>query len=354
MNERKELTFKNADAYLVFDSDMRFYLTGQRTSFGCVVLTRGKKFYISDSRYETALREALPDYEIIIVKKDEFYTALRDILNNCKALRAGFEDDVISYINFTELKKELGKTVKLVKSSKEYADLRAVKTQKEIETITHALKITQNAYEIGISKLRAGVTEREIAAVLIYEMIKSGADDYAFPPIVSFGANTAKPHHAPDDTPLKTGDAVMIDMGAKYRGYCADFTRTVFYGEPNPKLKEIYGIVLDAQTLALNSMKAGISAIEADSFAREYIKGKNYDKEFGHGSGHGLGVKIHDEPNLAPKSKSKLLKNMVVTVEPGIYIPDLGGVRIEDLAVITKNGAINLTTTKKNLTILKT
>lgn len=345
--------YDKADVFLIFDGDMRFYLTGERVSFGCVVLTEKSNFYISDSRYETALKEALPDFEIIIVKRDGLYEGISGLLKRLGAAAAGFEDDILSCDSFAKLKKALGKTVKLVKASKDFAEMRAIKSKPELDKILQAQKITQNAYHAGLARLKAGVTEREVAAVLIYEMIKGGADDYAFFPVVSFGANSAKPHHSPDDTALKKGDTVMMDLGAKYKGYCADMTRTVFYGEPSRELAQIYEIVLAAQNAALSALKPGITCHEADSYARGYIRSKGYDKEFGHGTGHGVGVKIHDEPSLAPDNMSLLKPGMVVTVEPGIYLPGKGGVRIEDMAVITESGAYNMTTTRKELTIIK-
>ena len=345
--------YDNADVYLIFDADMRFYLTGQRVSSGCVVLTKKSNFYITDSRYETALREALPNFEIIIAKRDALYTAVAELLKRLDAASVGFEDDTISYRDFNDLKSAAGKTAKFVPSSKSFSEMRAVKTKQELEKIQNAQRITELAYKAAITRLWAGVSEREIAAFIIYEMIRGGADDYAFFPIVSFGPNTDKPHHSPDDTRLEKGDVVMLDMGAKYQGYCTDMTRTVFYGEPSKEFVKIYEIVLGAQLTALNNIKAGVTCNEADSYAREYIRGNGYDKEFGHGSGHGVGVKIHDEPNLTSGNMTILRANMVVTVEPGLYLPGLGGVRIEDIAVVTETGVTNLTTVKKELTILK-
>lgn len=345
--------YDKADAYLIFDAGMRFYLTGQIVSSGCVVLTKKSNFYITDSRYETALREALPNFEIIIAKRDCLFQAVAELLKRLEAVSVGFEDETITYNTFNELKAVLGKTVKYVGTSKSFSEMRAVKTKQEIDKISAAQKLTEAAFNAAVSRLWAGVTEREIASIIIYEMIRNGADDYAFFPVVSFGHNSAQPHHSPDDTHLEKGDVVMIDLGAKYQGYCTDMTRTLFYGEPSKDLAKIYEIVLGAQMTALNNIKAGVTCNEADSYAREYIRSNGYDKEFGHGSGHGVGVKIHDEPSLSPNNMTVLRANMVVTVEPGIYLPGLGGVRIEDLVVITEAGVVNMTTVKKELTILK-
>lgn len=345
--------YDKADMFLIFDADMRFYLTGQKVSFGCVVLTKKANFYISDSRYETALREALQNFEIIIVKRDGLFPAIGELAKRLDAASAGIEDESLTYRDYLGLKAALGKKVAFVKSGKDLNGMRAIKTKQELDKIYAAQKITERAFEAGIDRLKAGITEREIAAVIIYEMLKGGADDYSFFPIVSFGANSAKPHHSPDDTRLEKGNLVMIDLGAKYRGYCADMTRTVFYGEPSKDFIKIYDIVLGAQLSALRAIRANITCHEADSYAREYIRANGYEKEFGHGTGHGVGVKIHEEPNLAPGNQERLRPGMVVTVEPGIYLPGLGGVRIEDLVVITETNVSNMTTAKKELTILK-
>ncbi len=345
--------YNKAGAYIVFDADMRFYLTGQKVSFGCVVLTKKANFYISDSRYETALRTSLPDYEIIIVKRDGLYPALCALKDKLGITTFGVEDETLTYNDFVALKTALGRNAVLINASREFGSMRAIKSQAELDKIIAAQKLTRLAYEAALDRLKAGVTEREVAAVIVYEMLRGGADDYAFFPIVSFGENSAKPHHSPDDTRLNKGNIVMLDLGAKYRGYCSDMTRTVFYGEPGKDMERIYNIVLSAQESALGGIKPGMTCHEADSLAREYIRAKGFDKEFGHGSGHGVGVKIHDEPSLSPGNTAVLTEGMVVTVEPGIYLPGHGGVRIEDMIYITETGTTNLTNVKKGLTIIK-
>jgi Xaa-Pro aminopeptidase len=241
----------------------------------------------------------------------------------------------------------------LVNGSDEINDLRAVKSEAELSDIAAAQKITARAYSRTLEKLRAGVTERELAAELLFDMLSDGADDYAFRPIIAFGANAAAPHHTPDDTKLKKGDCVLFDVGARYRGYCSDMSRTVFYKEPEERLAEIYALVAEAQSRILNNLAAGMTGHEADSFAREYFTARGVLKSFGHGSGHGVGVFIHEKPSLSAGSADVLRKGMVVTVEPGLYLPGLGGVRIEDMVVITDTGARNMTDVKKDLLIIK-
>jgi Xaa-Pro aminopeptidase len=344
--------FQGIGAFLIFGADNRYYFSRKSVSFGCIVLTQNKRFYITDSRYETYLREGLSGYEIIITRRNTFYKAIRDALLREGVKEAAFEDDELTVRQLDELKAALP-DITLTAGGERVNELRAVKTEDEIRLISEAQSITERAFNAAVDELRRDVTEREIAARIVFEMLSAGADEVAFNPIVSFGDNTAKPHHAPDDRRLQKGDAVMLDIGARFKGYCSDMTRTLFYGEPDKELLKIYDIVLKAQTAALSGIKAGISCNEADSYAREYIKRFGYANEFGHGTGHGVGVKIHEAPSLSAGSDKLLVKDMVVTVEPGIYLPGKGGVRIEDMARVTDTGVINLTAVKKELKIIK-
>jgi Xaa-Pro aminopeptidase len=347
-----ELNFDGVDAYLILSASNRYYFSHQAVSSGAVVLSRDARIYISDSRYETYLKEDPAGFEIVMAKRAEFYAAVAAALEKLNAQTVAFEDDELTCAEYNSLRASV-KGVKFVKGSETVNALRAVKTEEEIALIAEAQRITAHAFEAGLSVLKTGVTEREVAAEIVYDMIRSGADECAFNPVVSFGAEAAKPHHAPGDARLEKGSGVLIDIGAKYGGYCADMTRTVFYGEPEPPLAKIYEVVLKAQSNILNHIKAGMTCHEADSLAREYIKSEGYGAFFGHGSGHGLGVKIHEEPNLSPGVQTILKSGMVVTAEPGIYVPGLGGVRIEDMARVTEGGAVNLTNVRKELQIVK-
>ena len=341
---------------MILSESNRYYFSHKTVSSGAVILSPEAKVYISDSRYETYLKEDPAGFEIVMAKRTEFHASIAAALQKLGARTVAFEDGELTVADYDAIKealKPLIKGVKFVKGSAAVNSVRAIKSEEEFGFIAEAQRITARAYDAGIALLKAGVAEREVCAEIVFEMIRSGADGPAFDPIVSFGENAAKPHHSPGDKRLEKGMCVMIDIGAKAKGYCADMTRTVFYCEPDPRLTEIYGIVKEAQGNILRHITAGMTCHEADSLAREYIKAKGYDAHFGHGSGHGLGVKIHEEPSLAPNVKTALQKDMIVTVEPGIYIPELGGVRIEDMARITEGEAVNLTNVKKELAIIK-
>lgn len=226
-----------------------------------------------------------------------------------------------------------------------------IKSEEEIINMTMAQRITENALAAVLPKLRGGVTELDIAAEINKEIVKLGGEGTAFDTIVAFGENAAECHHVPTSRELEKGDIVLIDMGAVKNGYCSDMTRTFYFGHPPAELVKIFDLVLTAQRLVLKNLKAGMTGREADAIAREYLRSNGYDKEFCHTLGHGVGKEIHENPRLATYSDTVLEENMVVTVEPGVYIEGWGGVRIEDMVVIKKDSIINLTETDKSLII---
>lgn len=223
------------------------------------------------------------------------------------------------------------------------ANIPTVKSAEEIDLMKKAQRITETALSNIIHRIKAGITETELAAEIDKEFIKLGADGSAFPSIVAFGESAAECHHIPTERKLEKGEIVLIDIGAKFNGYCSDMTRTFCYGIPDRKMSEIYAIVLGAQQSALRHIKAGMTCREADAIAREYIAANGYGKEFIHTLGHGVGKEVHEAPRLAVGNDIPLEAGMVVTVEPGIYIEGWGGVRIEDMAVIKNDGIDNLT-----------
>lgn len=226
-----------------------------------------------------------------------------------------------------------------------------IKTASEIEKMTAAQRITEKTLAYILPKLRTGVTETEIAAEIDKDFLRNGGEKPAFDTIVAFGENAAECHHIPTDRELEKGDIVLIDIGAMSGGYCSDMTRTFCYGNPDAEITRVYNLVLQAQKLVLKHIKAGMTGREADAIAREFLRSNGFDKEFCHTLGHGVGREIHEEPRLATYSDKVLEENMVVTVEPGVYIEGWGGVRIEDMVVIKKDGIINLTEFDKSLII---
>ena len=214
-----------------------------------------------------------------------------------------------------------------------------------------AQQIAEGALKRAVSKIKAGITERELMAEINYGMILGGAEKYSFETIVAFGANSAQPHHHPSDKKLDKNELILVDMGAKYNGYCSDMTRTFCIGSPDRQLVDVYGIVLEAQEYAIKNIKAGMTCHDVDSLAREYIAANGYGDNFGHSFGHGVGVDIHEDPRVGTNSETVLKPGMVITAEPGIYVPGLGGVRIEDMLVVKEDGVIDITSYDKKLVI---
>lgn len=336
------------DVYILQNEENRLYFCGVSTSFGAVILHKDRQVFITDFRYEFAVRAKLPDWELYFIKYSQYYDTISMIAESVGAKTVGFEDDSLSYGDYKLLKEAL-KDCTLKPCSQKINELRAVKTEKELSYIAKAQSIAEEALEETIKKIRPKISERDIVAELIYNIYKFGGDGVSFKPIVAMGINGAEPHHTFTDYKLEKDDLITIDMGVKYKGYCSDMTRTFTLGEPDPKLVEIYNIVLKAQEYALTNIKEGITAHEADSYAREYITANGYGKEFGHGLGHGVGLGIHEYPRVGNGSNIVLKENMVITVEPGIYVSGLGGVRIEDMVVVKKDGIQNLTQFSKNM-----
>ena len=341
--------FAKNDAILVMSGSNRRYFSDFDCSFGCVILTPEKKFLLTDFRYAAAAREKTEGIEVVSTAPDRLYDDVRRILASAKAKNVGFEDEYVSVAANKILKKELADYT-LRALGPELSSLRIVKTEEEIAKIRRAQEITETALTKTLSLLKAGVSEKDMSAELAYQFMTLG-DGLAFDSIVAFGENSADCHHVAGDRKLERGDIVLFDIGAKYRGYCADMTRTFCFGEPSQKLSDLYLLVLSAQQYVLKHLKAGVTGREADSMAREFFKANGYDSEFGHSLGHGVGIDIHEEPRLSASCDMPLHENAVVTIETGLYIEGFGGVRIEDLVVVKKDDIENLTNYDKSLII---
>ena len=344
-----EKLFENNDAVIVFGSSNRFYFTGLETSFGCVLIMPDRKFFYTDFRYELAARNIREGYELVITTPEKLYELIDDRLREAGAVNVGFDDNYVTVAGFKEIKKQL-KDYTFHSVANEIAELRAVKSDIEIEHIKKAQSITEKALSAVLSLLKPGVTEKDISAELTYRFLKFGADGLAFDNIVAFGENSSDCHHIAGDRKLEKGDIILFDIGAKANGYCSDMTRTFVFGEPSGKFSEIYELVLNAQQNVLKFLKAGMSGREADSIARELFRANGYDREFGHSLGHSVGIDIHENPRLSASNYDELPENCVVTVEPGLYLEKFG-VRIEDMVVIKKDGIENLTNFAKSIII---
>ncbi len=347
---QKELKKLRIDAYFVYYLPNVSYLTGFRGSSGYVLITKKKAFFITDFRYkEVSQKEIDKNFEIIIhsglARKLKEFRFIRYIK------RIGFEKAWVPYGTYRSLQKELGK--KFVPCPDLVRKIRICKNEEEIKNIIKAQRLNEKIFEEIISFIKPGKTkELDLAAEIEYRMKKIGGES-AFSPIVAVGTNSALPHAKPCNRVIKKGKPLKIDMGVKYKGWCSDMTRTVWIGsKPDERFKKIYQVVLDANKKAIDAVRAGVSGKDVDAVARKHIEEAGYGKYFGHGVGHGIGVEVHELPSLSPLSKDKLEKGMVFTIEPGIYIPGYGGVRIEDLVCIRNGDKFVITKTPKNLVIL--
>lgn len=342
------LNHKRLDAVIVLSDYNRQYLSGFTGTSGALIITPQKNYLVTDFRYIKQATNQAKGFEIINCKNG-LIPGIKELLEKENLINIGFEGHQISYDTYVELNKGM---ITLISISDTIDQIRKVKDSGEIKLIQQAADIVDKTYEYILTVVKAGMSERKIKALLESKMLELGADGPSFDTIVASGHRGALPHGVASDKIIEKGDMITLDFGAYYKCYCSDITRTFAIGEPDPKLKEIYNIVLSSQLKAINEIKPGMTVKEADALARDYIKSHGYGKEFGHSLGHGIGLDIHEGPLLSKSSTGKLEKNNCVTIEPGIYIDGLGGVRIEDDILITENGCDVFTKCTKDLIIL--
>lgn len=346
---RQSLQQADLPALLVTSAHSRRYLTGFTGTAGVAVITANEAFFITDFRYTEQANDQIEGYEII-EQKTTLIEAVAQLVEDKQLTKLGFEQDAMTYAEYDRyanaLKAELVPTSGLVEK------IRLIKTEDELTIIKQACKIADDAYEHILTFIKPGMTELEVSNELEFFMRKQGATSSSFDIIVASGTRSALPHGVATDKVIESGDFVTLDFGAYYNGYVSDVTRTLAVGEPSDKLKEIYQVVLDSQLLALEKIKPGMTGKEADAISRDYIASKGYGEAFGHSLGHGIGLEVHEGPGLSSRSDVVLEPGMVITIEPGIYLPGIGGVRIEDDALVTETGVEKLTHTSKELVIL--
>lgn len=340
------------DAAIFFDDANRYYFSKYHSSFGMVLLFSEKGYYITDSRYADEVSAVISsDFEVVTVTKSTAYEKVGELLASYNVKTLGYEDASLLHVEYLDLCSTFP-NVKFVGVSDVIGAMRAVKTDEEIAIIKRATQISDKVL-LSLQKfIKQGVTEKEVRDELEYQMRLLGAEGPAFDSIVAFGEHTAIPHAHCGEKKLEKGDFILIDFGAKVDSYCSDMTRTMSFGEPSSKLKAIYSTVQFAQKYTLDGIKSGLTGKEVDSFAREYLRARGLGDYFTHGSGHGLGLNIHEYPSLAASSTDVLQENMVITCEPGVYIKGLGGVRIEDTVIVKNDGIEILNSVTKELIIL--
>ena len=347
-----EILKSKSDCVIISSPENRRYFTGFNSSDGFLVITTNEAVFFTDSRYIEAAQNQITVCKSVLLKRVS--ETIVPYLKEKNIENIYLETERLTVAELNSLKKAFDFCK--VEAKKEVDEiinkLRSIKTEKEIEYIKKAQQIAEAAFEYILKFIKVGVTEKEIALELDFYMLSHGAEAVSFETIAVSGKNSSMPHGVPTDKKIENGDFITMDFGAVYNGYHSDMTRTVIVGKPTEKQKEVYETVLKAQTEALAVLKAGVSGVDADKAARDIIDAKGYKENFGHGTGHGVGIEIHESPNLSPYSKAILETGNIVTVEPGIYIPDEFGVRIEDMALITEDGYINLTSCEKELIIL--
>lgn len=344
----KILRENGLDAMVIGDRYNRRYLSGFTGSAGLLYVSENRQVVLTDSRYEEQVRRECGDFEGFCVRDRDYVAALNRMMEEDGVKRVGYEDETILLKEYLDYKNR-GVQQELVGIGKSVNLMRALKEPWEIERIRRAEAIGDEAFTHILTILRPGITEREVAIELDYTMLRLGAERLSFDTIAASGLNSALPHAQPTDKKIEAGDFVTMDFGCVYQGYCSDMTRTVVVGKASAMQKEVYQTVLKAQEAALLAAGPGRPADEADRAARSVIEEAGYGAYFGHALGHSLGLYMHEEPGYGPSCHTIVKPSMVMTVEPGIYIPGFGGVRIEDLIAITDGGYENLTHSDKSL-----
>ncbi len=341
---------KNVDAVVVSDPYNMRHMSGFAGGEGYVYFSPKTKAIITDSRYtEAASKEAYDGFCVIeaTVAKSHL-EVIKDLAAADGAKTIGFEDLYISYSGYMNLKEKCGFD-NLVPVGDYLNNLRSIKEPWEIDRMRIAESIGDKAFSHVLNIIRPGMTELEVAAELEYAMKKNGASSLSFDTIAASGPNTSLPHAVPGKRVIKEGDFVTMDFGCVYEGYCSDMTRTIVVGHADDRQIEIYNTVYKAQTESLKAIHAGVIGCDIHKVAADIIAEAGYGQYFGHGLGHSVGLYIHESPNFSPREKNAIMANTVITVEPGIYVPDFGGVRIEDMIVVTESGYENLAHSKKEL-----
>ncbi|MGG1400597.1 aminopeptidase P family protein [Bacillus salipaludis] len=346
---RESFAANGIEGILITSPYNRRYVSNFTGTAGVILISSEKALFITDFRYIEQASKQCQGFEII-----KFSTAIpEEVAKQAKQLginKLGFEADYLTFSEFKSYEKEF--EGELLPVSGVIEKLRLIKTDAEIKILKEAADIADAAFKHILDFIRPGKTELEVANELEFFMRRAGATSSSFDTIVASGKRSALPHGVASDKVIETGDFVTLDYGAYYKGYVSDITRTVAVGQPDEKLKNIYEIVLDAQLKGMEGIKPGMIGKEADALTRDYIAEKGFGEYFGHSTGHGIGLEVHEGPALSFRSDLVLEPGMVVTCEPGIYIPGLGGVRIEDDTLVTKTGNEALTHSTKDLIIL--
>jgi Xaa-Pro aminopeptidase len=338
------------DGMLVSTPENRRYLSGFTGSAGNLLITRDRAILATDARYTHQANEQAPDFQVVPAQSG--WEWLVESLPEFGVSRLAFESEHLTVAQHRRLVESIRQesslsNLSLVATSGTVAELRAVKDREELALLQRAIDASDSAMDAVCPSLKEGMTEREVGWRMEQAMRDFGADGISFSTIVASGPNGAMPHHRPTDRTIRPGEPVVIDMGASVGGYCSDITRTIVLGQVDEIFRQVYDVVLGAQLTAISIARPGLSGGDCDRLARSVIQSAGYGKNFGHGLGHGVGLAVHEAPRVGPGSEDRLAVNTVFTVEPGIYIPGWGGVRIEDIVLLEEAGARPLSRARK-------
>lgn len=347
----EKLGLTKEQAVVLHSEPNMYYLSGYDGE-GLVVVSQRIKAIITDFRYTEQAEKQAPDFEILMTGKGKGHNDILQELLQKNAVHSIYAElSFISYNAYQSLSKALpGVDIQDLDTAVE--KLRAIKDMQEIEYHRIACQITVDSFEAVLPYIKEGISERELTARLEFIMKSKGSDGLAFGTICAAGANGSLPHAVPSDYKVQMHDMITFDFGAKYKGYCADFTRTVSLGSPSDTMADVYNTVKEAQALAKAALKPGVVCKDVDAVARNYINEHGYEGRFGHGLGHAVGIEIHESPSLSWACEEIVQVNHLLTVEPGIYLPGVGGVRIEDSCIVTEDGNVPLTEFSRDLIIL--
>ena len=342
---------EQADGLLLTSKFSRHYGAEFDIAEGVAIVSAKGCRYFTDSRYIEAAQKGIQGFEVIMTDREKPYAKLLNAaIADFGITTLGYEENYLTMAEFFEFEKKLN--AKLVPMHKAISGFRAVKEPWELDIMRRAQAIADKAFSEVLTRIKPGMTEKELQAELIYCLYKNGGEGLSFDPIVVSGPNTSLPHGVATDRVIREGDFITMDFGVLLEGYCSDMTRTVAVGYATEEMETVYNTVLQAQLAGIAATRAGVKGKDIDAAARQVIADAGYGDHFGHGYGHSLGLEVHEAPNCNPSSETVMEAGMVASAEPGIYLPGKFGVRIEDVVIFTADGCENITHSPKNLIIL--
>lgn len=347
------LGLTDTDGVVIFDPSNARYFSGGFTGEGMLLMTSQRRLLMTDNRYAAQAALQCPDFEIL--ERDERTTEVQLLASLCRRMgleTLWYEDDALTVRQLRTLKDRIDGCVSLLALNRRHTALRSIKQPDEIESIRKACAISSQAFEQLLAFLHPGLTEQEVAFRLHWLLMKNGGDALSFPVMVASGPNSALCHWQPSDRKLQNGDVITLDFGCRVNGYCADMTRTIALGQPAMALQVMHEAVLQTQQLCLGVIAPGKQCSEIDRLCRDTLTRCGYRNAFSHAAGHAVGLDVHESPVLCETSRDQLQQGMVMAVEPGVYTPGLGGIRIEDTVLLTGSGCEVLTTASRELIML--